>query len=255
MARPNLPTEIRLRIFECCLSVSDAVHLARADRAFNDTWSYYIRPICESILSSTIDHYDDAKILVEAQEDGSLPTIQQHVLSFFSNAQVVNRACHAIIRTYVYQVTLPTLVRTGHTNEVVIVQLAPRERARFATAYYGIWALSIALRQCKDPCNKNTVTKIATDLFSTKTDYELWRMERLLLVLNKCTNNMDRESLGMNGNEFMVENYDRDWPQHWLMAESLPDPNLFPWESAEFVLNRVVADRFPGGNKNFGGCG
>ncbi|KAL8804326.1 MAG: hypothetical protein Q9182_002608 [Xanthomendoza sp. 2 TL-2023] len=234
MASPALPREIRLNIFKCCSCISDAVHLAKTARTFNDTWSHFTKSICETILSRTVKYYEGAKVLVTAQETGLSPTDQEHVLAYFSNARIVEQACDALQETLMYRIKSDQF----RPQSAEVGSMTQTERARFAIAYYRICALSIVLAKSGGHLATTPIPSAAANLLDALKDYDLSVMHELALGYLGRFDYTERLTLGMNGTIS---------PARFLgfvVHGKPPDPRFYPWEAASFVLRKCLSKRF-----------
>ncbi|KAL8790055.1 MAG: hypothetical protein Q9213_000757 [Squamulea squamosa] len=87
----SIPAEIQLHILEHCPDVFTAANLAQSSKSFHNTWQRFGFQISEKILRRTIDCYDDARSLVEKQNEEGQLCLQDYVPRISTNAKTAEQ--------------------------------------------------------------------------------------------------------------------------------------------------------------------
>ncbi|KAI4254260.1 MAG: hypothetical protein L6R42_007269 [Xanthoria sp. 1 TBL-2021] len=230
MACSLIPSEIRLRIFECCPDVPTAASLAQASKPFNSTWMSYKKSICQDILKRTVDCYQDAINLV-TQDTLVEQSFEPFTASILANAKAAEHTYDTII----HDPSLFGPIRefdhssTDLVREVDgLVILNPVERQRFVSAWYKIRTVSAMLQQQRDREAPACLPK------ATSNYYVFLLLEVARTLLEKTASNEMRQKLGMDIRGVQQWNL----PMEILMFD--PDPQESPWEAAMVYLKRIA---------------
>ncbi|KAI4227362.1 MAG: hypothetical protein L6R40_008216 [Gallowayella cf. fulva] len=220
-----IPAEIRLPILGYCPDVPTAANLGRTCRQFHATWSQSKKSICEGILIRTLECYEDVRALAtdQRQLDPTLTSWEYYISCILSNAKTAERACSAIAQR-------STFFLCGRHR----LPLNQTERRRFLSAYYRIWQLSELLKR-NYGISSLFFGMMLHQFFSNRmkhpTDVYLVSEVAYTLVFDMYLNETGQMSL---------------YP---AMAESdfwqdvTPDPRMYPWESAAWILKRTAQSR------------
>ncbi|KAI4268278.1 MAG: hypothetical protein L6R38_007904 [Xanthoria sp. 2 TBL-2021] len=238
MACSLIPSEIRLRIFECCPDVPTAASLAQASKPFNSTWMSYKKSICPDILKRTVECYQDAINLVTQDIFDSHVTTEVLEQSFepFTTSILANaKAAEHTYDTIIHDPSLFGPIREYDHSSTDLVQevdglviLNLVERQRFVSAWYKIRTVSAMLQQQRD-------RDFPACLPKTTSNYDVFLLlEVARTVLEKTASKDIRQKLGMDIRG--VQQW--DLPMEILMFT--PDPQDFPWEAAMVHLKRIA---------------
>lgn len=230
MACSLIPSEIRLRIFECCPDVPTAASLAQASKPFNSTWMSYKKSICPDILKRTVECYQDAINLV-TQDTLVEQSFEPFTASILANAKAAEHTYDTIIHD---PSLFGPLREFDHSSTDLVrevdglVILNPVERQRFVSAWYKIRTVSAMLQQQPD-------RDVSACLPKATSNHDVFLLLQVACTLLEKRASKDmRQRLGMDIQEW-------DLPMEILMFT--PDPQKYPWEAAMVYLKRIAIDR------------
>ncbi|KAL8878763.1 MAG: hypothetical protein Q9192_008373 [Flavoplaca navasiana] len=260
----SLPPEICLLILENSVDLTSAIDLAKTCKKTHHLWSRFKKPICESILSQTMENYDLATSLTHVQQQTATTphTVEQETVAILHNAKEINRACVILQKNPFIQGTSPTapyhfLPRTSLSNHPYNSQpstihhlpfqhcqpvpptpdiydpLTSSERTRISRALYLLWHLATIISRHSKPLNTFPLNDIYKRLFGKISKQELCTISEIGTWIFKT---QDPDSLhpafGCKGGVVVT-----------VEERFRMEPTGCVWENAAWVVQRWAMER------------